>query len=506
VAPHPDAHPHNLQVMPTRQIADRLIRPVLRSPYVAALVVAVGGFFLGMAVLYASRAWPTGDEPHYLVISQTLLKYHSLDVATTYHNRDYLSFYDGTLDLSHTVTNSRGLHVPVHGVGGPILWLPLFAVAGRMGAILFTAGVSLLVIVDIFRLMHEQGIRKTSAVAVAGFFAAATPFFAFAHLTFVDLLGAWAVIHLLRKTIKEGALRKGDLVSSSLLVGILPWVHVKFVVVEALLLLFLLVKVVADNRAMPARAIPRAVLVRWREVCWAVLPAAVLGLGFELFTHAMWGSFDPVLAYGQGDRTFPLTASPVRGLTGTFLDQEYGIFITAPILMLAIPGFVLAVRDRVGPLNLYFTLLAVCYLPLFVARYDWEGGWTPPGRFILVLLPVFAYYIGYLLDQPNRPLAWPAFWVLGALGTAYNLLSLQSPNHGFSSGVGQNQTIVYAQQLFLQRSIAEYLPSTVKEIDYTKIIVWGLIVAVVSGLALLKLPLAGQNLSLPGVPRRTLER
>ena len=488
--------------MPVARASDYLLRTVRRNAHLAALVVGVGGFFLAMAVLYARLTGPTGDEPHYLVISETVLKYHSLDVARTYQNRDYLSFYSGTLDLTHMVANSQGLLVSVHGVGGPILWLPLFAVAGRIGAILFMAGVSLLVIVNMFRFMEEQGIGKRSAFAVAGAFAAATPFFAFAHLTFVDLIGAWAVIYVFRKALKRGDLRTRELAASSVLIGILPWVHVKFVVVEALLLLFLLARILAGNRAIAFGATVRALPARWREVCWAVLPAAVLGLGFEAFTHVIWNSFNPALVYGQGDRTLPFTASPVRGLLGTFLDQEYGVFISAPLLVLAIPGFVLAVRDRVGPLNLYFSLLAVCYASLFVARDDWEGGWTPPGRFILVLLPLFAYYVGYLLDRPNRLLAWPAFWIFGAIGLAYNLVSLLSPSHGFSSGVGQNQTIVYVQQHFLHLSLTRYLPSTAKGIDYATALVWVLVVAIICWLVLLKVPSGGGRVPAPAYDSR----
>src|ERR1700737_1751026 len=147
------------------------------------------------------------------------------------------------------VPNYPGQQVSVHGIGGPILWLPLFAGAGRLGAILVMTGVALLVIVDIFRLLVGQGIRRTTGVAVAGFFAAATPFFAFAHLTFVDLIAAWVVIYLFRKILKKGQLWKRELVTSSVLLGILPWVHVKFTVVEALLLLFLLARIVAQNKA-----------------------------------------------------------------------------------------------------------------------------------------------------------------------------------------------------------------------------------------------------------------
>ena len=485
-----------VSAMTASQRRGYLLRHVGRSPHLAALLVAVGGFFLLIAVLYDGKTSATGDEPHYLVISETLLRYHSLEVANTYRNRDYLSFYNGTLDLSHTVTNYQGVQVSVHGVGGPILWLPLFAVAGRMGAILFMAGVSLLVIADIFRFLEERGIRKRVSVLVAGSFAAATPFFAFAHLVFVDLIGAWAVIYLFRKILKDGELRKRELVSSSILVGILPWVHVKFIAVEALLLVFLLAKIVVGNKVVPAGALVRAAKARWKEVCWAVVPAAVLGLGYEAFSHAIWNSLNPALFYSQVDRAIPFTASPIRGLIGTFLDQEYGVFMSAPVLVLAIPGFVLAVQGRVSVLNLYFPILAVCYIALFAARYDWEGGWTPPGRFILVLLPIFAYYIGHLLDRPNRLLARPAFWILGAVGTVYNLVSLRSAHQGFSTGVGRNETIAYIQDVLLHRSPTQYLPSTVNEIDYMNVMVWAVIICTVCWLVLLKVPAEGRNMPL----------
>jgi hypothetical protein len=457
-----------------------------RTPHLVALFVAVGAFFLTAAIVYDSRTSPSGDEPHYLVISETLLRYHSFEVAKTYHHRDYLGFYSGTLDLSHTVTNYRGVPMPVHGVGGPILWLPLFAAAGRLGATLFVAVVSLLVIVDIFMFLDERGIRRRTALLVAGLFAAATPFFAFAHVVFIDVIGALAVIHIFRKVLKDGELRRSELLSCSMLLGILPWVHVKFIAIEGLLLVFLLAKVIADNRPMPATALKTAIRGRWMETCFAVVPAVGLGLGFEAFNLAMWGSVNPGLVYGQIDRAIPFTASPLRGLIGTFLDQEYGVFISAPLLMLAIPGFVLALRDRVGALNLYFPILTVCYVALFVARYDWQGGWTPPGRFILVLLPVWAYYIGYLLDQAERLLAWPAFGLLAVAGIVYNLASLQSAHHGFSTGIGQNQTIARIQQVLLHRSLTEYMPSTVKTIDYGIVVMWVLILCVVCWLMLLR--------------------
>src|SRR5437867_9378759 len=77
---------------------------------------------------------PSGDEPHYLVISQSLLKYHSLDVMRDYQNGDYRSFSPVYIN-PHVSHNERGQALPVHGIGGPALWLLPYYFLGRLGAV-----------------------------------------------------------------------------------------------------------------------------------------------------------------------------------------------------------------------------------------------------------------------------------------------------------------------------------------------------------------------------------
>src|SRR5215813_7490306 len=80
--------------------------------------------------------FPTGDEPHYLIISQTILKYHSLDVMRDYTNGDYRQFYPIILN-PHVVRNVHGQMLPLHNIGGPILWLIPFMLLGRLGVVFF---------------------------------------------------------------------------------------------------------------------------------------------------------------------------------------------------------------------------------------------------------------------------------------------------------------------------------------------------------------------------------
>ena len=92
-------------------------------------VVAVPLLALGLARLLLQI--PQGDEPHYLVISQALHLYGSLDVAQVYAHRDYLAYYPLPLD-PHVSPGPDGQPLPLHSIGGPLLWLLPFACgAGR---------------------------------------------------------------------------------------------------------------------------------------------------------------------------------------------------------------------------------------------------------------------------------------------------------------------------------------------------------------------------------------
>jgi hypothetical protein len=61
------------------------------------LLLLSGLVFFSSAYISDQLDSPTGDEPHYLVISQTLLLYHSLDGTLDYTHGDYKAFYPGVL-------------------------------------------------------------------------------------------------------------------------------------------------------------------------------------------------------------------------------------------------------------------------------------------------------------------------------------------------------------------------------------------------------------------------
>ena len=78
-------------------------------------------------------------------------------------------------------------------------------------------------------------------------------------------------------------------------------------------------------------------------------------------------------------------------LAGLLIDQEFGLLIYAPFLVLAPLG--LAVM-RPRPIARAVILTSACYLApvLWTVTnvHGWQGGWNPAGRFMLPLVPLVA--------------------------------------------------------------------------------------------------------------------
>src|ERR1051326_9015523 len=176
------------------------------------IAICILTYFLVATLYVAAGAPPSGDEPHYLLISETLIKYHSLDVLRAYEHKDYLSFYPRTMHSHLAVVQGR--IVSVHQPGGPILWLIPFLLFGRLGAIWFMAAVSVFIILNVYRFLLAMEILQPIAFKVSLALALASPLCIYAHMNFVEPIGALICIYVLRKFIENDVSLRVLLLSS----------------------------------------------------------------------------------------------------------------------------------------------------------------------------------------------------------------------------------------------------------------------------------------------------
>src|SRR5919201_1845818 len=93
-------------------------------------------------VLSSLKATPTGDEPHFLVMIQSLLHDGDFDLRNNYLNHDYFDYYPFSL-YQHII--EEGTHwYPIHSLGLPLLAAPWFAIGGRAGVVVMLALVTVL--------------------------------------------------------------------------------------------------------------------------------------------------------------------------------------------------------------------------------------------------------------------------------------------------------------------------------------------------------------------------
>src|SRR3970282_2133599 len=92
--------------------------------------------FVIALTLYGGAAWrmapvlPGGDEPHYLIIAQSLLGDGDLRIENNHQRRDYASYLDGEIRPHYLRRGVDREIYSIHAPGLAALVAPAFAVAG----------------------------------------------------------------------------------------------------------------------------------------------------------------------------------------------------------------------------------------------------------------------------------------------------------------------------------------------------------------------------------------
>ncbi len=109
-----------------------------RAPAWLLLVVA-GTLYAGVGLRHAAGLQVSGDEPHYLVMAQSLWRDHDLDLRDEYDGEEWAEFVPGPLRPHWGAPRADGRPFPAHSPGLPLLLAPAYAALGREGCVLVMA-------------------------------------------------------------------------------------------------------------------------------------------------------------------------------------------------------------------------------------------------------------------------------------------------------------------------------------------------------------------------------
>ncbi|HEX6211714.1 MAG TPA: hypothetical protein VF136_13120 [Methylomirabilota bacterium] len=363
---------------------------------IAALSAAM---FAGAAFRLAPSAlYPGGDEPHYLVIAQSLLLDGDLEIGNNHERGDYRTYFAGELEPHRAARGRGGVIYPVHPVALPVLVAPGFVLGGYRGASLTV--VACAVIASLLLWWWSREVTGSASAAVAGWLAVASsaPFLLHSFAIHPDVPAAVCVL-----VVVGWRARRADTATTAAIRGLalaaLPWLSAKYAPMSAGLLLLLLTR--------PALTRPRRLLA---ALPWVLSVTAWLG-----WFWLLWGVPSPAAPYGA-DHQLSL-GHLMTGLPGLLVDQEYGIVAYAPALALAAPGWWqlwhAGHRRLVAETAIPGLLLA---LTVGADAMFWGGGSTP-GRQVVAALPLLGLPIAWLYRQTaDRPVQQAALVLLLAAG------------------------------------------------------------------------------------------
>ena len=328
-------------------------------------------------MIYCAAAWqvaavlPGGDEPHYLVITQSLLSDGDLQIENNHARGDYRAYFEGTLRPDYLRRGQDGQIYSIHAPGLAVLAAPAFAAAGYPGVVVFLALVAALGSL----LVWLTGYRLTNSRPAAWFgWAAVTltaPFFFHAFAVYPDATGAvlvmtgvFALVELELRTLSP--LRW---TLHGLALAMLPWLHTRYALAAGVLGACLALRLIG------ARA--------WRSLAaFLAIPVPGAAAWFSFF-YLVYGSWSPAAPYGTYTQSH-LSNIP-RALPALLLDQQFGVLPNAPVYAFGLLGLAALFRVR-RRLAAELTLLLFGYLSAVSAYHMWWGGWSAPARFAVPVL------------------------------------------------------------------------------------------------------------------------
>lgn len=369
----------------------------------AGLIVVAVAFAVNLAALLIWNARGlyglSGDEPHYLVISDALWSFRSFDVSAAYLKEALIpQFYSLGLAPSgvslgsdwswgHVVESSNGVF-SWHGVlVGWFLAVPLglFGILGaKIAMIALGAGFAWVVYLLSGQILTSVRLR----LAVSLVLVLTYPLLLASNQIFPDLpAGGLALLGLywLIWEVKGAKARPVVTFVIAFLVALLPWVGIKYAPIAAVILIALLIVSKSKVSVVLAGAVSAALL-----------------MAFQWYAYdSPFGAFaEGVVEYGP---EFWLR------LSGLVLDQNQGFLFYSPLLWLGLLGIVPLFRFSrlVGVVWLVSVLLFLIPSAAhpgsygggsFVGRYGW-------GAALLFFVPTI-----FVLASLSRR------WLIGVLG------------------------------------------------------------------------------------------
>ena len=360
------------------------------------LLLSAVALFLLLSVAYAfsvdiratRSASITGDEPFYLLTTQSLLADGEFDLRNQYETRSYESFFDHPRGLwLQSAPLPDGQLLSPHNPGLSVLVIPGFAVGSLTGAqaqlLLMGAATMALAFVLADRLTGRRLISWVLTLCV-GLTATA---FVYSSEIYPEFPAALTLVLSLLLVTRQYAFGIADALLLAVLLTVMCWLGIKYAPLAVLVSVYFLISAGRAGRiTLMAAGAASAGFYAWFHLH---LFGGLTPYGVNV-VYARWNTVDLLGGHIEfGERYYRLW--------GLFVDRRFGIGRWAPLLLAAVPGMASLMLAGSGCRLVLLLIFAQMLMATFVSIT--MMGWWFPGRTLLTVVPILVVPIVLMVSR-----------------------------------------------------------------------------------------------------------
>jgi len=424
-------------------------------------------------ILISKGIYFSGDEPHYLLITHSLLKDRDINLANNYQNRDYKNYIPQKIKLRpHGRFGKRGpkFIYSIHLPGISFLLIPLYFIGlilkGKTILFILRAGMGIfgaLFGIQFYLFSKEHFNNEKKTILVWAIYSFTIPILFYSIHIYPEIIIALFSLFIFRKIYSRNKISNKQLVFLGLILSTFLWFGVKYNLLFFLFLALGVYLIIKNHKA------------GFRIIYFLIFPL-ISYLLFLWFLHYLYGTFTPLSVYegpisSQYVKDYykmVLTDIPlsqrIESLLNYFLDQRDGLLLYSPIYFFSFLGFFELLKRKK---QLVFSLLFIS-LPYILgyAFLTQRGGYAPQARPLIAVFWVIGIFLVsfFIYNKKNF------FNFLAYIGTIISIvviiLILKDPHALYQPTT--HEITIREGRLFLTNfnnlhfSLTSFLPSFIK--------------------------------------------
>ena len=405
---------------------------------------------------------PCGDEPYYLISAHSLAIDGDLDFYNNAQHKDWKKFYKDELLMPPEMflmfskdQNPTYYYLP--GIGTTLLIAPGYKIAGRLGVFFIIALVGALILVNLYHCSLDLSNDKQSAFIGSVLVGFSAPIFSYSQQIYPEIFAALLIIFIVKSLFFKLQLSKLNYIIIGICIALLPIVHIKYAIVS---FFFLVISLYLNQTR------------KFRSYFYILLPLIMIMIIYVTFFYRLIGSLLPLRSYIRDSETtsisvFSKNIQPIKQIFGgSFLgllfDQEFGLFIYAPIYLVL--GLGISIFIKIFKKSKAFFLIIFVFLYYFFISCirGWHG--AEFARYMVPIIPILGVFISVAISRCQDKLFKRIVYFLAIISFIITFLVTLWPPFRYGTNDGMNK--ILEKLNFPRFKITDILPDSYSVPNY----------------------------------------